>query len=537
MRQGLFMNFCAGGGIGARLESLHSIRAALNQESRLPMFSVATELKRAMAHARDYASWFEAAQELDRREGMETWREDEASPDYDHRLIGDRLQMLRKYRSQNDVLALVHYLRQGMHWNLGNLSNPELYHHSRVGTKYLIQDYLDTLVSTLNYLCDSDFPELPVEDKNKFFQDVALSFGRSALVLSGGATMGFFHVGVVKALREQGLLSRVISGSSAGAMVAAAIGTVKDEELDNAFDARRFSVKFWELLRVDAAMRRGVVMDDNQLRKAIESIIPDMTFAEAYEHTRCIINITVSPANTNQLPRLLNHLTFPHLYLREAVLASCAVPFVFPPQMLMTRDAGGKKVPFMPTQKWVDGSMKSDIPILRLRRLHNVNHTIVSQTNPLVLPFMQLKGTEQDTFLYEPRDFLLSNVRTQLQYAAKLGGRYAPVAPVRQRLSDAHSLLEQDYRGNVTILPKFKLVNYLRMAANPTVAEVEDYVLEGERSIWPKLAMIRNQTMISQTLDGCLDRIHARSTVKAQQEVTEVPQKPQKRRLQLRLVR
>jgi NTE family protein len=261
-----------------------------------------------------------------------------------------------------------------------------------------------------------------------------------------------------------------------------------------------------------------------------------MTFAEAYEHTRCIINITVSPANTNQIPRLLNHLTFPHLYLREAVLASCAVPFVFPPQMLMTRDADGKKVPFMPSQKWVDGSMKSDLPILRLRRLHNVNHTIVSQTNPLVLPFMQLMGTEQDTFLYEPRSLVMSNVRTQLQYAAKIGGRYAPIEPIRQRLSDAHALLEQDYRGNVTILPRFKMINYLRMAANPTVAEVEDYILEGQRSTWPKLAMIRNQTMISQTLDGCLDRLQYRATQKAQQ-VQEAPASKPRRRLQLRLVR
>jgi NTE family protein len=179
--------------------------------------------------------------------------------------------------------------------------------------------------------------------------------------------------------------------------------------------------------------------------------------------------------------------------------------------------------------------MKSDIPILRLRRLHNVNHTIVSQTNPLVLPFMQLMGTEQDTFLYEPRNLLLSNVRTQLQYAAKIGGRYAPFASVRDSLSDAHALLEQDYRGNVTIVPRFKLINYLRLAANPSVAEVEDYVLEGERSIWPKLAKIRNQTMISQVLDGCLDRIAARTSLKPETPAT--PQKPPKRRLQLRLVR
>jgi predicted acylesterase/phospholipase RssA len=37
--------------------------------------------------------------------------------------------------------------------------------------------------------------------------------------------MGFYHVGVVKALLTEGLLPRVISGASAGSLMAAMIGT------------------------------------------------------------------------------------------------------------------------------------------------------------------------------------------------------------------------------------------------------------------------------------------------------------------------
>ena len=41
---------------------------------------------------------------------------------------------------------------------------------------------------------------------------------------------GFYHLGVVKALWEQGLLPRVISGASAGSIMTAIIGTRSDED-------------------------------------------------------------------------------------------------------------------------------------------------------------------------------------------------------------------------------------------------------------------------------------------------------------------
>src|ERR1041384_1104718 len=113
------------------------------------MPSVATECRKAIANARDYQTWHDAAQELDRWEGLETWREEESSTDYDFRLIRDRLQLMRKLRQNNDIGKLIYYLRQGMHWNLGNINNAALYSHSRVGTKHLIHDYLNELASIL----------------------------------------------------------------------------------------------------------------------------------------------------------------------------------------------------------------------------------------------------------------------------------------------------------------------------------------------------------------------------------------------------
>ena len=73
--------------------------------------------------------------------------------------------------------------------------------------------------------------EIPTDAKLAFFNETRHAYGRTALLLSGGAYLGFYHIGVVKALFLEGLLPRVISGASAGSLVAAMVGTKSDAEL------------------------------------------------------------------------------------------------------------------------------------------------------------------------------------------------------------------------------------------------------------------------------------------------------------------
>jgi hypothetical protein len=44
--------------------------------------------------------------------------------------------------------------------------------------------------------------------------------------LSGGAYLGYYHIGVVLSLIQQNMLPRVISGASAGSLIAAFVGLV-----------------------------------------------------------------------------------------------------------------------------------------------------------------------------------------------------------------------------------------------------------------------------------------------------------------------
>lgn len=468
----------------------------------------ARECRLAMRNAADYAIWREAALAFDTATGLEDWKYEDESGDYDWRLIRTRLTQIRECRENGEITRLIHHLRQGLHWNLGNLSNPVLYAHAYHGTKKLIETYAAEVTDALNFLCDGSFVELDPEEKLRFFRETATSFGRSALMLSGGATLGLFHVGVVKALVREDLLPDVISGSSAGSVVASVIGTRAPEELLDLLDPGNSYYHFWKPLALSDMVRRGAVMDQDQIRKGIARNTRDLTFEESYKLSGRTINITVSPAGSNQPPRLLNYLTTPYLYLREAVLASSAVPLLFQPVELMTKDETGERVPYMPGLHWTDGSLKSDLPTLRLRRLHNVNHFIVSQTNPHVIPFLRA-GPEQLGLLGTMREYAYSTLRGSAQYAIGFGRLGLPIDGVRRYLDHASSILEQDYRGNITILPKVTVWRYVHITANPKLDAVKRFIQEGERATWKRMAMIRNQTTIALTLDRCLKRLVA----------------------------
>jgi len=92
--------------------------------------------------------------------------------------------------------------------------------------------------------------------------------------------------------------------------------------------------------RLRRLWRTGNLLDANVLRDTVRSNIGDITFLEAFEKTGRILNITVSgtESDSNTMPRLLNFLTAPHVVIWSAVIASCAIPFVFAPQELYVKE-------------------------------------------------------------------------------------------------------------------------------------------------------------------------------------------------------
>lgn len=474
---------------------------------------------RELDHAQTYADWREVALDLDRLEGAEAWKQDEASEDYDHLLIRERLADMRRMRSSGDVRRLVYSLHEGLHGNLGNITSTGLYGFARVGTKRLIDEYIAEVVRCLDYVCAGDFRDFSEDDKVVFFKRTGTSFGRSALLLSGGATLGMFHLGVIKALFQQGLLPRVISGSSAGAIIGGMVGTRTDAQMPQLFDPSALNLAAFQRVNLRNVLRNGAVMNPAQLEQCLDINVGPETFTEAFERTRRIFGVTVSAAEHQSQGRLLNYLTAPHVLMCRSILASCAVPGVFPPVQLAARDYGGEVVPYLPSKRWIDGTVYSDLPMLRLARLHNVNHYIVSQTNPHVVPFMLDDHSRRRGLLPLARELVLNASRSTLRLArSHLSG-----SPVRRMADQLNAVIAQRYSGDINILPSHSPRQLLRMFSNLDERELAQYIREGERATWPRIERIRNQTAISRAFEDCLlilkDRASERAAPRARKRV------------------
>lgn len=197
-----------------------------------------------------------------------------------------------------------------------------------------------------------------LQEKFDFFWETRQAFGRSALLLSGGASLGTFvsssfgisnfsvshfshlglyHLGVIKTLFEHHLLPRVISGSSVGSIIASMIATRTDEEIPDILQLKGVSFSAFDPVgsgwrkinrllnkgtkkktcgNKKAKKRRttnqtGVLMDIKKLQSYIRENLGDVTFREAFQKTKRILNITVAPASGFDIPRLLNYLTAP----------------------------------------------------------------------------------------------------------------------------------------------------------------------------------------------------------------------------------
>jgi predicted acylesterase/phospholipase RssA len=339
--------------------------------------------------------------------------------------------------------------------------------------------------------------------KRRFLKRAARSFGRSCLLLSGGASLGMFHLGVIKELEAEGIMPRVITGSSAGAIIAGIVASHTDEELEEMLDPELIEFEWARMFGITDMIKGSGVMDQSLLKKSIDRNIPDMTFLEAYAHTNRILNITVSPADANQFPRLLNYLTSPNVLIRRAALASAAVPGLFPPVQLRAKNFNGKSVAYMPQSRWIDGSVHEDIPKERVNRLHNINHYIVSQTNPHVVPFISEEMDEKGLLPFI-QDVIIKAPMVQVEHLLELVHSHFQVPGLSSVIKKAHAVARQSYSGDITIYPERHLANLGRTFSNFGQKEIDKILWEGRRATWPKIERIRNTTQISRTFDDCL---------------------------------
>ncbi|KAJ3355361.1 hypothetical protein HDU91_005680 [Kappamyces sp. JEL0680] len=493
------------------------------KESFWNYFSRATTLKRRLSRATDYDEYSRVAAMLDRELGLNPWKaaqHDEQSI-FDESLILKMVRRLQKARRGGKIGKLVAVLQSCCKNDIGGIENKKLYNRTFSGTKNSIEFFCLELIKCLNTVKDSD--ALGGEEKERLFQQLSTTYGKTALCLSGGALLGWYHLGVAKALFENNILPKIFTGSSAGALIACSICCRTDKELvefwnDPTLPERLTFMKHTWTEWLGHYLQKGTFMTCQDLVQSAQELTKgNLTFLEAYQISGRTLNIAVTCHELGKTI-LLNHITAPHVTLCSAAVASSALPLLVPPATLFAKLPDGQIVPFLDqgSAGWRDGSLSSDIPERELHQFFNVKYTIVSQVNPHISLFMfsprgeigspSRKGWRGGFLVSSIVQFCLLDIRKWLKFV-----RDMELLP-KIFGTDFSRLYLQSFRGSMTVSFPGSIKHYARLMTDPTVESLKEFKLVGQQRTFPLMVALSKRLQVEKTLEACLK--HARNEKK-----------------------
>ncbi|GAB7361164.1 hypothetical protein MBLNU230_g1197t1 [Neophaeotheca triangularis] len=501
-------------------------------------FNRRKHLTTRLHNSQSFEDWQDTALELDKAVDNDAWRYDMVSRHYDWRLIDTRLDNLNTALYEGDVLTVVDILRSGLVRNLGNITSPKLFNRAYAGTKCLIDEYVNVVADAVRYVVEygggdgAGDLELSSQNKLDLLHDTRQAFGRTVLVLQGGSIFGICHVGVVKALHLRGLLPRIIAGTATGALMAALVGVKTEDELleslsGSGVDLTAFVASSERAAaqpqhpgwlawlhtlrrRIQRFVRYGYVLDPKVLEQSVRANVGDLTFEEAYNKSKRVLNITIS-TNGRGVPSLLNYITAPNVLVWSAAMASNASDPSQGASSLLAKNSDGEIEPWAllsgttPTRrntvKRRSGDRDRNAPLSRIAELFNVNHFIVSQARPYIAPFLspslhhstsspRSSRTSISTFVMR---LIMMEIQHRLTQADQLG--LLP-SGLRRLLLDEHIP-----GASLTLVPEVGLRDFARLLRNPTEKEIDYWILRGERSVWPAVGAITVRCAVEVELD------------------------------------
>lgn len=217
---------------------------------------------------------------------------------------------------------------------------------------------------------------------------------------------------------------------------------------------------------------------------------------------------------------ILTGLVYPSQLIRSAALASNASSGT-----LYCKDETGAIVPWPHTQdvtfrSWRQVNLSGrESPLARLAELFNVNHFIVSQTRPYIIPFLYPEAHPGQRLSSQPSlsqplmRLVMLEVRHRLKQLDYLG--FLPMS--LRRL-----LIDENIPGpSLTLIPDLHTTDFLRLFQAPSRAGLNYWVLKGERGVWPAVSALKVRCAIEIELDRCYQMVRRRrrSDVSQQQQL------------------
>lgn len=544
-----------------------SVRRWLRKSIRFSRFRLGSDRDwNALDAATSYAEWERAALAIDSSSpSVLAWKRDPRSPYFTRAKVLARIEDLARYRHENNVYELMYTLRSRQYRTQFNIGRAELYAHSLTGTKQMLEEYVNATIAALHFVKEMGLSGLPSNDGLVISQRDVLAFmnetrhayGRTALHLSGGAALGVHHLGVLRAFLELGMLPRVLSGTSAGSIIAAIAGVRTNVELerllfsdheladlvtDHTFfepmdrtgagaarsrpggssggaldgDGESGAAKaprpgVWARLSTlihSLLAPRGPVLNVETLGETIRELVGDCTFLQAFNATGRILNIMVSRSDGRE-PMLLNYLTAPHVLVWSACRASSAVPGIFAPCELWARGPSGHAVA-LDELKFTDGCVDADLPKARLTELFNINFFIVSQVNPAATLLSTKAVNESGIATGGVTALLLRMLRAEVSaYIRTLNEISVGSLPFKTTLSRVFNVMVQEYDGDLNLYPAYPLSDLLHMVDNPTPAYLQLAILRGQRAVWTRASQLRSLCRIEFEMDAICRELQA----------------------------
>lgn len=166
---------------------------------------------------------------------------------------------------------------------------------------------------------------------------------RIGLALGGGAARGFAHVGVIQVLEEAGIRPTLVTGTSAGSLVAAIYASGKNgAQLQQVAETmEEAAIADWSLQIFSRGALRG---------EALGRYVNAQVNGRLIENMPLPLGIVATDLNSGQ------ETLFQRGDTATAVRASSAVPAVFQPVRISGRD-------------YVDGGLVSPVPVRAARRM------------------------------------------------------------------------------------------------------------------------------------------------------------------------
>ncbi|BEI82921.1 hypothetical protein CcaverHIS002_0307890 [Cutaneotrichosporon cavernicola] len=446
-------------------------------------------LKRQLRKSKSYEEWRKTAKELDDNLGFDDWKETDNDGYFDASLVRRVRATLYKLRVAKDTRALMDALSICVRPNFAGTESARMYSETFYGTKTLVEAHVKEVAAGLDFVRTSS--SVTLEEKRAFFRRLNKNYGTSALCLSGGASFGYYHFGVARALLDHGLLPRIITGTSAGGLIAALVCTYTDSELKqlirpelaDKITALEDPFSVWIRRWMQTGARFSAL---EWARKAMYFTRGSLTFKEAYERTGRALNVSVVPADRHSPTILLNHLTAPNCVIWSAIIASAAVPGILNPVVLMAKDRDGSVRPHnLGGSRFKDGSLREDIPLNK-------------SPHPFVLLRTAWRAVGRPVAHRKGRGWRGGFILSALESYIKLD--LSKHFKVIRDLDLLPQLLQTLFFGDLNLIPKSRLLDWLHILDDPDRKGLERMILVGQRATWPTVHMVHNRAKIENAI-------------------------------------